>query len=648
MDVDQDALIRAEADNLFEELASTPEHRRPLPHMPSSSQFKRQTSLSFSTSQSSSLQRWYGEKNADEVASEAKEELDDDLVGDMPPNWESKKTKRRTSAQSAWSTSSSSSKGSRESNVWSRDSLFSFGPKETPQITDRDVADIADEGAVKGLQRKRVGFIDFTMRFVLDTAGHGMPRIVEKDIWLIRRIIWGCIVLGAAVGFIIQTHALVSKYLDKDFKVDVKYKFNKEIGFPAVTLCNLNPLNRSKLECSRFDTSVHKGALVCQQTASGNHTTVQVTLAQILQARINALLKSDLQQAKERAFQYNFTHQEAMTAAEIAKYGYDLSKLMVSCTFRGQPCGIENFTRFESARYGNCYTFNNNISTQIQISQPGPAFGLAIDLAYDPLEEIGLLSHGAGFQVAVHEPRSKVFPEEDGMSISPATATSIGIRQAVVERLGEPYGNCTNITGYDWGNLYSGYKYTRTICLKECFAQAMLDACGCVSENILVGKRLCLPATLNKTEADCRAEIEELYRIYKLPCLQCFNPCKERIYRTTVSTASWPSFEYQREFKQLLKQKGFQVDHFDVVRFRDQYARVEVFYEELNFENIVQKPAYEPENLLADMGGQLGLWLGFSVLAILEIIEYLIYMLLVALGKVKLPDEEDYLKARDD
>ncbi|XP_065179498.1 acid-sensing ion channel 4-A-like [Sycon ciliatum] len=104
----------------------------------------------------------------------------------------------------------------------------------------------------------------------------------------------------------------------------------------------------------------------------------------------------------------------------------------------------------------------------------------------------------------------------------------------------------------------------------------------------------------------------------------------------------------QREFKQLLKQKGFQVDHFDVVRFRDQYARVEVFYEELNFENIVQKPAYEPENLLADMGGQLGLWLGFSVLAILEIIEYLIYMLLVALGKVKLPDEEDYLKARDD
>ena len=55
--------------------------------------------------------------------------------------------------------------------------------------------------------------------------------------------------------------------------------------------------------------------------------------------------------------------------------------------------------------------------------------GLAIDLAYDPLEEIGLLSHGAGFQVAVHEPRSKVFPEEDGMSISPATATSIGIRQ---------------------------------------------------------------------------------------------------------------------------------------------------------------------------------------------------------------------------
>ena len=43
------------------------------------------------------------------------------------------------------------------------------------------------------------------------------------------------------------------------------------------------------------------------------------------------------------------------------------------------------------------------------------------------------------------------------------------------------------------------------------------------------------------------------------------------------------------------------------------------------------------ENLLADIGGQLGLWIGLSVLAFLEVVEFLIYISLVALGKVKMP-----------
>ena len=72
-----------------------------------------------------------------------------------------------------------------------------------------------------------------------------------------------------------------------NLQVDVKYNFNKEIGFPAVTFCNLNPLNRTKLVCSRFDRERDDPLGLCQRS------NVSSTDAQtIVQIRLQALLKS--------------------------------------------------------------------------------------------------------------------------------------------------------------------------------------------------------------------------------------------------------------------------------------------------------------------------------------------------------------------
>ena len=50
---------------------------------------------------------------------------------------------------------------------------------------------------------------------------------------------------------------------------------------------------------------------------------------------------------------------------------------------------------------------------------------------------------------------------------------------------------------------------------------------------------------------------------------------------------------------------------------------MDIFYEELSFEEIEQNVAFEFLSLLSEIGGFLGLLLGASVLTVCELVDYL-------------------------
>ena len=57
---------------------------------------------------------------------------------------------------------------------------------------------------------------------------------------------------------------------------------------------------------------------------------------------------------------------------------------------------------------------------------------------------------------------------------------------------------------------------------------------------------------------------------------------------------------------------------------KDNIARLHVYYDDIRVQDTQQKPAYQPHNLLAEFGGTVDLFIGFSFFTILQLIEIII------------------------
>jgi len=72
--------------------------------------------------------------------------------------------------------------------------------------------------------------------------------------------------------------------------------------------------------------------------------------------------------------------------------------------------------------------------------------------------------------------------------------------------------------------------------------------------------------------------------------------------------------------------------------FRENFLRIKIYFEELNMEKITYSEYYELENLMSDIGGQLGLWIGVSAITVAEVFKLLLDIIKVLFRKTCVTD----------
>ncbi|XP_030835718.1 uncharacterized protein LOC100891818 isoform X2 [Strongylocentrotus purpuratus] len=316
------------------------------------------------------------------------------------------------------------------------------------------------------------------------------------------------------------------------------------------------------------------------------------------------------------------------TRVELEELGHQPEDFILQCTFDKRNCNYTDFKMFQNKVYGNCFTFNHGRDNQsiIETSKSGSTYGLHLTLFIEQPEYVGIFSQESGVRVAIHDPNVIPLPEDDGITSPTGTATSIGIRQNLILRQGGKYGNCTE-DGVETPYQPVEFSYSTLGCKRQCLLDEMYDRCGCV-DDIIEDLDLAKCSYFNSTQQRCRQLIQSLNDEGKLDCY-CPNACTEMNYLTSTSTSLWPSERYEEHLYTRIAAKNDIAARIlqSVEATRKNLARIRIYFEELNFQSVEEIPAYTFGSFLGGVGGLLGLYIGFSVVTISEIILLFLFLL---------------------
>ncbi|XP_046544724.1 degenerin deg-1-like [Haliotis rubra] len=484
-------------------------------------------------------------------------------------------------------------------------------------------------------------------RFADRTSMQGIPYINTSKTWY-AKLVWTLLLLGAMVAMGIHLYTLCSTYFLFERQTQIKLGF-QNLKFPSITFCNVNPVKSSMASRGSKELKNYLRTIRPEAVASSIKTVILKKIAflthGVMQKAAQLEQKPPVNPNQGPRNTPNFFSGQRSTLQEIRKefihlysledretriaMGHSISDMLVSCAFSGVVCNDSYFRIHPSSAYGNCYTLENY---EFVSFRSGPSYGLELILFLETDEYISTIASGIGAQFLIHGTNTWPDPEVDGISVSATMETNIGMRMLEIHRLGGLYGDCDDGTAF---KARYGMEYTRKSCQTFCVHERIINRCGCYDElketlyeniNSSMPGRKVHPCR-TREETACLLQIESRWETGLFQC-NCFNPCHETLYEKTTNTRMWPSDAYATMLIQYLcnNKNESECERFEKMDPRElsrNFMKINIFFEDLNFENITETPAYEDVQFYSDIGGTVGLWVGLSVLSLAEVLQFL-------------------------
>ncbi|GIX92057.1 degenerin unc-8 [Caerostris darwini] len=323
---------------------------------------------------------------------------------------------------------------------------------------------------------------------------------------------------------------------------------------------------------------------------------------------------------------------------ELYNYGVTFDSLVTSCSFQGNHCYRENFTVLYHPNYGKCYMFNyvgnehSEVEEPIEIDRYGSTSGLQLLLRVSDSDAFDLLRREVGARIVIHDPHMLPFVAEYGVNVKPLDMTAVELSLSKIHRLGKPWGNCEGDTAGEDGHQDTKINedpYSILGCEKYCGYRHMTKHCNCTMRHFLRGTVLNTIESSypfcnisDKGQRDCVNKVSE--DIENRTTCNCKPPCSETIYSYTV-TASELNTKYYRTVKAIRTLNLDTTGQMKYMNYSDDklMVGVKVYYNAFQVSRYKEVASYSWETLVANIGGNLGFFMGLTLVTFLEITEFI-------------------------
>ncbi|XP_062337082.1 acid-sensing ion channel 1C isoform X2 [Osmerus eperlanus] len=447
-------------------------------------------------------------------------------------------------------------------------------------------------------------WIEITVAFMKRTKVHGLKFVFSPDKTRPQRFLW-LLAFFICVGLLATwSWNRIFYFMSYPAVTKIYMVWSRNMSFPAVTFCNKNVFRVSSLTKADLYQSGYWMDLMY-----ANHTVMERSLAILRDSHKHSLLSLlDFKGYSPPP------HDHINTTEMIGRLGHQLEDMLLDCRFRGENCTHRNFSTIYT-RYGKCYTFNSGLDGNPLLTtlKGGTGNGLEIMLDIQQDEylpvwgETDETSYEAGIKVQIHSQDEPPFIDQLGFGVAPGFQTFVSCQQQLLQYLPPPWGDCKS-TPID-SEFFSTYSITA--CRIDCETRYLVENCNCRMVHMPGSSTVCTPEQYKDCADPALDFLVEKDNDY---CV-CETPCNMTRYGKELSMVKIPS----KASAKYLAKKFNKTEQY----IGENLLVMDIFFEALNYEKIEQKKAYEIAGLLGDIGGQMGLFIGASVLTILEIFDYL-------------------------
>ena len=249
---------------------------------------------------------------------------------------------------------------------------------------------------------------------------------------------------------------------------------------------------------------------------------------------------------------------------------------------------------------------------------------------------------GIGFNVIVHGKGEFPSGIQDSFSIQPGTSINVALLLQEERILPRPYSSTDCVNDVTETTYPYGFMYSENACREFCKTEEIYRDCCDFYELNPNASNAC---NYNQV-THCSFDFEDSYARGNFSCNHCLPTCQYSEYKLHISTSKYP------DPLQVLQAQVLDFPFQTEQEMSENLLSIRFYFKSMKYVVFTQTPSTNVWQFFSTCGGILGLFLGASILTVVEIFDFVLCLLVLkvkkVIGKTKIDNFESHRKTSEE